>query len=64
MVAVMPEEEACCTENDGVCDDENDVGDSIIVEVFGSVVDTPGIEIHHFAGWAVDGKGKFEGTTT
>lgn len=59
----MPEEEACCAENDGVCADENDIGDSIIVEVFGSVVDAPGIKIHHVAGWAVDGEGKLEGTT-
>lgn len=60
----MPEEEACRAEIDGVCDNEHDVGDSIVVEVFGSVVDASRIKIHHFAGCAIDGERGFEGTST
>ncbi len=61
---MMSKEEACRDEQDGVCDDENYVGDSIEVKVFGSVVNASRIKVHHFAGWATDSKGKFEGTTT
>lgn len=64
MVAMMPEEGACRDKQDGVCDDEDDIGDPIAVKILGSVVDTPMIDIHHLAGWAVDDEKKLEGTAT
>jgi len=57
VVAVKPKEEASCPKEDGVCDDENNVGYSIAVEVFGSVVDASRIKIHHYADCAVDDEG-------
>ena len=48
MLAVDPGKEACRVEEDGVYDDEDDVGDAIAVEILGSEVEAAWVEVYHF----------------
>lgn len=60
MIAIILEKEACCAEKKRVCDYKNNVGYSIVVEIFDFVVNVFSVEIHYLAGCAVDDKDKFE----
>ena len=50
MLAVYPGEEARGVEEEGVDDDEDDVGDAIAVEVFGPEVESAWVEVNHCDG--------------
>ena len=47
MLAVHPSEEACRVEEERIHDDEDDVGNAIAVEIFGSEVESAGVEVNH-----------------
>ena len=48
MLAVDPGEQACRVEDEGVYDDEDDVGDAIAIEILRSEVEPAWIHVHHF----------------
>ena len=57
MTARDPGEEACGVEEDGIDDDEDNVGYAIAVEIFGSKVESAWVHINHCddvdsEGWA------------
>ena len=56
MLAVYPGEEACRVEEEGVDDDEDDVGNAIAVAVLGSKVESARIEVDHLDNvtWGAD----------
>ena len=47
MFARDPGEEACRVEKDGIDDDEDNVGNAIAVEIFGSKVESTWVHINH-----------------
>ena len=48
MLAVDPGKEACRVEEEGVYDNEDDVGDAIAIEILWSEVEPAWVEVHHF----------------
>lgn len=56
MLAVYPGEDACRVEEERIDDDEDDVGNAIAVEIFGSEVESTGVEVDHCGDvtWMID----------
>ena len=52
MLARDPGEEACRVEEEGVDDDEDDVGNAIAVEILCSKITSAGVHIDHDGGLA------------
>ena len=55
MLAVDPGEEACRVEEEGVYDDEDDVGDAIAVKILWSEVEAAWVEVDHCEGFDLVG---------
>ena len=47
MFSIYPGKEACRVEEEGVYDDDDDVGDAIAIEILRSKVKATRIEVHH-----------------
>ncbi len=48
-MALIPEVDACRVQANGIGDSENDVGNTISVQISGSEVETSRIEVNHLA---------------